>query len=281
MTRRLTIALAAFAALAAASAPASAERLVATLSRHQVLVNSNFTGSLIVLFGTIEPDTPASRRRTTGYDLVVTVTGPKQTLVARKKERVLGIWTNMDSRTFVNVPSYLAVLSTQPFEQFTTADTIKQQQLGLVPAEGHQTHPVAALVGVEQEREDRRLDLAHPLAGGHRPGGVDGEQHEVGLAPAGDRVAQVVAGDPGRAGARSAPRGRGPEGGGQVHRRPGGLVARWVGADDPATRGEGGRAATGRAGADPGQLEAPVAVGLGGRGGAGGGRLGTRRGRRG
>ena len=51
MTRRLTIALAAFAALAAASAPASAERLVATLSRHQVLVNSNFTGSLIVLFG--------------------------------------------------------------------------------------------------------------------------------------------------------------------------------------------------------------------------------------
>ncbi len=131
MTRRLTIALAAFAALAAASAPASAERLVATLSRHQVLVNSNFTGSLIVLFGTIEPDTPASRRRTTGYDLVVTVTGPKQTLVARKKERVLGIWTNMDSRTFVNVPSYLAVLSTQPFEQFTTADTIKQQQLGL------------------------------------------------------------------------------------------------------------------------------------------------------
>ena len=44
------------------------------------------------------------------------MTGPKQTIVTRRKERVLGIWTNMASRTFVNVPSYLAVLSTQPFE---------------------------------------------------------------------------------------------------------------------------------------------------------------------
>jgi len=131
MTRRLTIAVAALAALLAAGAPARAERLVTTLSRHQVMVTSNFTGTSIVVFGTIEADTPASRRRTTGYDLVITVAGPKQTLVARRKERVLGIWTNTDSRTFVNAPSYLAVLSTQPFDKFVTADLIKQQQLGL------------------------------------------------------------------------------------------------------------------------------------------------------
>jgi uncharacterized protein (TIGR02186 family) len=131
MIHRIAIAAATLAVLLAAGTPASSERLVSTLSRHQVLVNSSFTGTSIVLFGTIEPDTPASRRRTTGYDLVVTVTGPKQTLVARKKERLLVIWTNMDSRTFVNVPSYLAVLSTQPIEQFTVADVIRQQQLGL------------------------------------------------------------------------------------------------------------------------------------------------------
>jgi uncharacterized protein (TIGR02186 family) len=131
MMRRLTVIVAALAALLVAGAPACAERLVTTLDFHQVMVTSNFTGASIVLFGTIEPDTPASRRRTTGYDLVVTVSGPRQTLVARRKERVLGIWTNMDSRTFVNVPSYLAVLSTQPVEQFTTPDLIRQQQLGL------------------------------------------------------------------------------------------------------------------------------------------------------
>ena len=130
--RRLAIAAAALLAVAiAGSAPAAAERLVTSLSRHQVLVTSNFTGTSIVLFGTIEPDTPTARRRAAGYDIVVTVTGPQQTIVERRKERVLGIWINMDSRTFVNVPSYLAVLSNRPFEQITNADTVRRLQLGL------------------------------------------------------------------------------------------------------------------------------------------------------
>ena len=122
MTRHLAIAAAALLAVAiAGTAPAAAERLVTSISRHQVMVNSSFTGTSIVLFGTVEPDTPTARRRATGYDLVVTVTGPKQTIVERRKERVLGIWTNIGSRTFLNVPSYLAVLSNQPFEQITNA----------------------------------------------------------------------------------------------------------------------------------------------------------------
>ncbi|HEY5966043.1 MAG TPA: TIGR02186 family protein [Xanthobacteraceae bacterium] len=131
MKRGIAIAAAALAALLAAASPASAERLVTSISRHQVLVTSSFTGTAIVLFGTIEPDTPASRRRASGYDLTVTVLGPKQTVMTRKKERMLGIWTNTDSRTFVNVPSYLAALSTRPIELFATADMIRQMQLGL------------------------------------------------------------------------------------------------------------------------------------------------------
>jgi uncharacterized protein (TIGR02186 family) len=111
--------------------PAAAERLVTTISRHQVLVTSNFTGTSIVLFGTVEPDTPAARRRTPNYDLVVTVTGPKQTMVTRRKERVLGIWTNVASRTFENAPSYLAVLSNRPFEAITDLETRQRMQIGL------------------------------------------------------------------------------------------------------------------------------------------------------
>ena len=131
MRRHLTIAaLALLAVPLTGTKPATAERLVTSISRHQVLVNSSFTGTSIVLFGTIEPDSPTARRRT-GYDLVVTVTGPKQTIVERRKERMLGIWTNVGSRTFLNVPSYLAVLSNQPIEQITNADTIRQLQLGL------------------------------------------------------------------------------------------------------------------------------------------------------
>jgi uncharacterized protein (TIGR02186 family) len=111
--------------------PAVAERLVTTLSRHQVLVTSNFTGTSIVLFGTVEPDTPAARRRAPAYELVVTVVGPRQNIVARRKERVLGIWTNMAARAFNKVPSYLAVLSNRPLENVTDAETRRRMQIGL------------------------------------------------------------------------------------------------------------------------------------------------------
>jgi uncharacterized protein (TIGR02186 family) len=84
-----------------------------------------------VLFGTIELDTPAARRRNATYDLVVTVTGPRQTVVTRLKERVLGIWTNTTSRTFINVPTYLAVLSTAPFDKVANPELLRRLQIGL------------------------------------------------------------------------------------------------------------------------------------------------------
>jgi uncharacterized protein (TIGR02186 family) len=131
MGRFLNTAAVVLAASIAATFPATAERLVTSISRHQVMVSSSFAGTTIVLFGTVEPDHPATRQRTTGYDIVVTVTGPKQTVVTRRKERVLGIWTNTAAQTFVNVPSYLAVLSNQPFAQITDAQTLKRLQVGL------------------------------------------------------------------------------------------------------------------------------------------------------
>jgi uncharacterized protein (TIGR02186 family) len=131
MQRLAVIAGLSIATLAAATLPAAAERLVTSVSRHQVMVNSSFSGTEIVLFGTVEPDSPAARRRIPGYNIVVTVTGPKLTLITRRKERVLGIWTNMAARTFVNVPSYLAVLSNQALDQITDADTQRQLQIGL------------------------------------------------------------------------------------------------------------------------------------------------------
>jgi uncharacterized protein (TIGR02186 family) len=117
-------------ALLAGAGTASAERLVTSISRHQVLVTSSFTGTAIVLFGTVEPDNANARPQAPEYDLVVTVSGPKQTLVTRRKERMAGIWTNVDSRTFVNVPSYLAILANRPFAQVTGSDALRSLQIG-------------------------------------------------------------------------------------------------------------------------------------------------------
>jgi uncharacterized protein (TIGR02186 family) len=110
--------------------PALAERLVVSLSNHRVQITSNFVGEDLVLFGTVEPDPGATTRRA-GYDLVVTVTGPRQSLRTRRKERVLGIWVNVDSREFVRVPSYLAILSNRPFADIAALETLRRLQIGL------------------------------------------------------------------------------------------------------------------------------------------------------
>jgi uncharacterized protein (TIGR02186 family) len=131
MSRRAVRILAVtFAALAATAAPAAGERLIASLSNHRVMVTSNFTGDELVLFGAIEQDAQSVRRRG-GYDIVATVTGPRQTLVTFRKERLLGIWANYDSRVFEDVPSYLAVLSNRSLDAIANAETLRRLQLGL------------------------------------------------------------------------------------------------------------------------------------------------------
>lgn len=129
MSRRLAAAGLLVAAVAAAE-PAAAERLVTSLSTYRVLISSNFTGVDLVLFGSVERDA-ATVSRSGGYDIVVTVTGPRQRLVTRRKERVLGIWVNVESRTFVDVPSYLAVLSNRPLADIAGTEVLRRFQVGL------------------------------------------------------------------------------------------------------------------------------------------------------
>jgi uncharacterized protein (TIGR02186 family) len=126
----LAIFLAASLLLALSAPPARAERLVASLSSHVVQITSNFTGVELTLFGTVERD-QAAAPPAGGYDIVVTVTGPRQSTVARQKERIFGIWINAASRTFAEAPSYLAVLSTRPFDSIAAPATLRREQVGI------------------------------------------------------------------------------------------------------------------------------------------------------
>lgn len=116
--------------LAVSVLPAGAERLVSSLSSHIVQITSNFTGVELTLFGTVESD-QATVPRNGAYDIVATVTGPHEAVVTRRKERIFGLWINAESRNFVDVPSYLKVLATRPFQNLADAETLRLQRIGI------------------------------------------------------------------------------------------------------------------------------------------------------
>jgi uncharacterized protein (TIGR02186 family) len=130
MRRRLAIAgLLGFLGLIGAQAPARAESLIVSVSNHRITVTPNYSGEELVLFGSIERD--AGSRERSDYDIVVTVSGPRADMVTRRKERKLGVWVNVDSRQFVQVPTYLAVFSSRPVDEIAPPDVRRRQQLGL------------------------------------------------------------------------------------------------------------------------------------------------------
>jgi uncharacterized protein (TIGR02186 family) len=135
-------ALAGLAAIATGAIPAAAERLVTSVSKHRVMVTSNFGGEDLVLFGSVERDAATIARRG-GYDIVVTVIGPRKTFVTRRKERRLGVWINVESRDFVGVPAFLAVLANRPVDRIAAPEVRRRLQLGLDSA-------VLPLVGSSQ-----------------------------------------------------------------------------------------------------------------------------------
>jgi uncharacterized protein (TIGR02186 family) len=112
-----------------ALSPARAERLIMLLSEHRVLIASNFAGTDLMLFGIVERD--ATTVRGGGYDIVLTVLGPHQSIVMSRKERVFGIWANVEQRTFLKSPAYLAVLANRPVEAIASPEQLRRLRIGL------------------------------------------------------------------------------------------------------------------------------------------------------
>lgn len=82
--------------LALLAAPACGQQLVADLSDHLIGITTGFTGTDVVLFGSV--DGPGQVR--------VVVTGPPERVTVRRQARTAGIWLNRDSVVFPQVPSY-------------------------------------------------------------------------------------------------------------------------------------------------------------------------------
>ncbi|WP_298914734.1 TIGR02186 family protein [uncultured Roseobacter sp.] len=100
--------------------PALAEEVVLGLSKDTVSIDTSFDGSEILIFGAVKREAPIPAEPR--LQVIVTVSGPSEEVVVRRKEKRLGIWVNTDAVEVDRAPSFYAV-STSTLLGLSLTDT--------------------------------------------------------------------------------------------------------------------------------------------------------------
>lgn len=117
------IPLFAFAILSLAVAnKTSANGLAADVSDRLIAITTAFVGGDVVVFGAIDE---------AEGDIVITMQGPRQSQMVRRKSRIAGIWVNRDRVAFDNVPSFFAIASTRSLDEIASSSVRDQFGLGV------------------------------------------------------------------------------------------------------------------------------------------------------
>lgn len=117
---------------ASAQAPETVnpENIQIGLSTDRVSITSDFSGADLTIFGALDNADPLVNRQGR-YDVIVVLEGPARPVVVRKKSRVLGMWINTQSETFVNVPVSYSLATTRSLQDITDAKNFRQLALGI------------------------------------------------------------------------------------------------------------------------------------------------------
>jgi len=89
----------------------SAERVVAALSQERVSIDTNFDGSEITIYGAVVHETAIDP--SAAYDLIVTVSGPLEQEVVLRKDRLFGLWVNVETQQLGFSPTFYSVVSSR------------------------------------------------------------------------------------------------------------------------------------------------------------------------
>jgi uncharacterized protein (TIGR02186 family) len=92
---------------------AQSEEVVLGLSKDEVSISTSFDGSEILIFGAIKREAPIPEGPP--LQVIVTVSGPSEPIVVRRKERKFGIWMNTDAVEVDAAPSFYAVATSAPW----------------------------------------------------------------------------------------------------------------------------------------------------------------------
>jgi len=123
---RRALMLALFAPLALAQAEPV---LVPDVSQREIDIRYSFTGAELLLFGAILY--PGGRVPQDDVDIAVVLKGPVEPIIVREKQKVAGIWMNVESERFRSAPGFYAVASSRPLDDLIDDRMAAIYELGL------------------------------------------------------------------------------------------------------------------------------------------------------
>ncbi len=127
-------------------------KLVPDVSQREIQIRYSFTGAELLLFGAILY--PRGRVPTGPADIVVVLKGPVEPIVVREKQKVAGIWMNVESERFRSAPSFYAVASSRPLPELVEERIAGIYELGV---RNLQLSPGAGATPEEQRRFEAGL----------------------------------------------------------------------------------------------------------------------------
>ena len=98
-----------------ATAASAEEEIVAALSQNRVSITANFDGSEIFVYGAVKRDEAVPDDEP--LHAIITVAGPMEPVLVRRKRKMFGIWINLDSVEVDLAPSFYAVATTGPLTE--------------------------------------------------------------------------------------------------------------------------------------------------------------------
>lgn len=106
------------------------ENITIGLSSETVQIATNFTGTDLTIFGSVN-NAKAESLSTGGYDVIVVLEGPPKPITIREKKRILGMWVNADAFSFRDVPRSYVLASTRNLRDVSPEETFRQLSLGV------------------------------------------------------------------------------------------------------------------------------------------------------
>lgn len=138
--------------LAPLSLGAAKPQLVPDVSQREIEIRYSFTGAELLLFGAILY--PGGRVPADPPDVAIVLKGPVEPIIIREKQKVAGIWMNVESERFRSAPSFYAVASSRPLSELVDDRIAAIYELGL---DYLQLSPGAGATPQEQQRFEAGL----------------------------------------------------------------------------------------------------------------------------